>query len=139
MFRRQLSKSELYTRQVRNDEESLKDMEKDGSGYSRTGLVAAMRQNGLFWQEGEVSIYLAESMGYCWGVERAVQMAYESRKAFPDSNLHLTNEIIHNPQINDVISAKNRFDSDGLYCREWWRWDIPLSSLRTESRKISRM
>lgn len=77
-------------------------MESDGSGYSKTGLVAEIRKNNLFWQEGEVTVYLAESMGYCWGVERAVQMAYEARKSHPASKLHLTNEIIHNPQINTV-------------------------------------
>lgn len=80
-------------------------MEEDGSGYSKNGLVAAIRANNLFWQEGDISVYLAESMGYCWGVERAVQMAYETRKMHPDKKLHLTNEIIHNPQINNVKKA----------------------------------
>ena len=40
--------------------------------------------------------------GYCWGVERAVQMAYEARKQYPGANLHVTNEIIHNPAVNQV-------------------------------------
>ena len=101
-YRRSLNTTGRYTRRVTNDEESLAQMEEDGSGYSKTGLIATIRKNNLFWQEGEVSIYLAESMGYCWGVERAVQMAYEAHKAHPNKNLHLTNEIIHNPQINNV-------------------------------------
>jgi len=100
-FRRSLNKTGRYLRKVLNDEDSLNKMEEDGSGYSRTGLLAEIRKNNLFWQEGEVSVYLAESMGYCWGVERAVQMAYEARRLNPESEMHVTNEIIHNPQINE--------------------------------------
>ena len=45
---------------------------------------------------------LAQAYGYCWGVERAVQMAYEARKQYPGAKLHVTNEIIHNPAVNQV-------------------------------------
>ncbi|KAI8525389.1 hypothetical protein RHMOL_Rhmol13G0226600 [Rhododendron molle] len=31
------------------------------------------------------------------GVERAVQIAYEARKQFPEDNIWISNEIIHNP------------------------------------------
>lgn len=40
------------------------------------------------------------SKGYCWGVERAVQMAYEARRQWPGAKMHVTNEIIHNPAVN---------------------------------------
>lgn len=52
--------------------------------------------------QGDVTIKLAEAYGYCWGVERAVQMAYEARRAYPGQRLHITNEIIHNPSVNNV-------------------------------------
>ena len=48
---------------------------------------------------------LAQAYGYCWGVERAVQMAYEARRQYPDRKMHITNEIIHNPAVNQVRAA----------------------------------
>ena len=77
-------------------------MEQHGVGYSSSGLVAQMRETNNLWQQGKVSVKLAKAYGYCWGVERAVRMAYEARNAFPDKKVHITNEIIHNPEVNQV-------------------------------------
>ena len=62
-----------------------------------------MRENGNVHVDGDVTFKLAEAYGFCWGVERAVQMAYEAKKQFPDANLWITNEIIHNPTVNDRL------------------------------------
>ena len=77
-------------------------MEEHGVGYSTKGLVAQMRESGNLWQFKDITIKLANAYGYCWGVERAVQMAYEARKAYPGQKLYVTNEIIHNPAVNQV-------------------------------------
>eukprot|EP00959_Pyramimonas_sp_CCMP1952_P206783 4324858-Pyramimonas_sp.AAC.2 len=61
-----------------------------------------MKNNGFKYERGDIDISLAESYGFCWGVERAVQMAYEARKQYPENNMHITNEIIHNPTVNKV-------------------------------------
>lgn len=71
---------------------------------SSAGLVAQMRANGNQWFHKDVTVTLAQAYGYCWGVERAVQMAYEARKQFPERRMHITNEIIHNPAVNQVFS-----------------------------------
>ncbi|GMH44369.1 hypothetical protein BSKO_12303 [Bryopsis sp. KO-2023] len=105
-FRRSLNQTDRYVRNPWKDADSIAEMERDGSGYSKTGLLAKMRENGNKWEEGKVSLILAEAMGYCWGVERAVQMAYEAVNAYPGKQLHLTNEIIHNPGVNQKMSEK---------------------------------
>ena len=101
-FRRNLGRSGRYIRNPINDKDSLALMETHGVGYSTTGLVAQMRENGNTWQFKDLVVKLAKAYGYCWGVERAVQMAYEARKAYPGQKLYVTNEIIHNPAVNQV-------------------------------------
>ena len=49
---------------------------------------------------GEVTIRLAREFGFCYGVERAVEYAYQTRRKFPDRRIYLVGEIIHNPQVN---------------------------------------
>lgn len=61
-----------------------------------------MRTEGNTATFGDVTISLAQAYGFCWGVERAVQMAYEARSRYPDAKLFMTNEIIHNPGVNAV-------------------------------------
>ncbi|KIY97659.1 4-hydroxy-3-methylbut-2-enyl diphosphatereductase, partial [Monoraphidium neglectum] len=101
--RRSLNKTGRYVRKPVKDPKSNELMEEHGVGYSSTGLVAQMREQGNEWQQGEVNVKLAKAYGYCWGVERAVRMAYEARNAFPDKRVHITNEIIHNPEVNQRL------------------------------------
>ena len=101
-FRRSLNKTGRYVRKPTNDPESLDLMDEHGVGYSKYGLVARMRSNKEDFALGDVRVKLADSYGFCWGVERAVQMAYEARKAYPDKKIHVVNEIIHNPSVNGV-------------------------------------
>jgi 4-hydroxy-3-methylbut-2-en-1-yl diphosphate reductase len=66
-------------------------------------LVAELRANKGVIKRGDVTVKLAEFYGFCWGVERAIAMAYEARAHFPDKKIHITNEIIHNPQVNERL------------------------------------
>lgn len=54
---------------------------------------------------GDVTILLAREFGFCYGVERAVEYAYQTRRKFPDRKLFLVGEIIHNPQVNARLRA----------------------------------
>ena len=66
-------------------------------------LLQEIRANKGVLKRGDVTVKLAEYYGFCWGVERAVAMAYESRSHFPDKTIHITNEIIHNPEVNERL------------------------------------
>lgn len=66
-------------------------------------LITRMRNNGNTLAMGSVTIRLAEAFGFCWGVDRAVSMAYETRKHFPNRRIWITNEIIHNPVVNSRL------------------------------------
>ncbi|MBP0016155.1 MAG: 4-hydroxy-3-methylbut-2-enyl diphosphate reductase [Cyanobacteria bacterium SBLK] len=66
----------------------------------QSSLIQEIRDNSYRLDRGDTTIFLAESFGFCWGVERAVAMAYEARNHFPAERIWITNEIIHNPGVN---------------------------------------
>ncbi|KAF2294436.1 hypothetical protein GH714_011340 [Hevea brasiliensis] len=76
--------------------------------YNRRGdIIKTLKENGNQYTWGNVTVELAEAYGFCWGVERAVQIAYEARKQFPDEKIWITNEIIHNPTVNKRLEEMN--------------------------------
>ncbi|XP_022986525.1 4-hydroxy-3-methylbut-2-enyl diphosphate reductase, chloroplastic-like isoform X2 [Cucurbita maxima] len=72
-------------------------------------VVNTLNENGNRFTWGNVTVKLAGAYGFCWGVERAVQIAYEARKQFPSETIWITNEIIHNPTVN------KRLEEMGVY------------------------
>ena len=73
--------------------------------HYRSGLVERIRgQGGVLQQRGTV-IRLAKQFGFCYGVERAIDLAYAARKVFPDRRISLLGEIIHNPEVNAQLAA----------------------------------
>jgi 4-hydroxy-3-methylbut-2-enyl diphosphate reductase len=66
-------------------------------------LIQRIRANDHRLQRGDVTIRLAEALGFCWGVERAVAMAYETPHHFPGRRIWITAEIIHNPFVNEKL------------------------------------
>ena len=66
-------------------------------------IVDFLRANDYTLVEGGITIRLAREFGFCYGVERAVEYAYQTRRKFPDRSLYLVGEIIHNPHVNDRL------------------------------------
>ena len=76
-------------------------------------LVDQVRAANYRHQKGRLTIHLAREFGFCYGVDRAVDYAYQAVARFPDRNVYLTGEIIHNPHVNDRLRASGiRFLSD---------------------------
>src|SRR5262245_45371590 len=76
-------------------------------------LIDRIKENDFTYQVGRMTIHLAREFGFCYGVDRAVDYAYQTRRRFPDRAVYLTGEIIHNPQVNDRLRAQQiRFLSD---------------------------
>ena len=76
-------------------------------------LVTSIKGNDYQYDSGRLTIRLAREFGFCYGVDRAVDYAYQARTRFPDQAVLLTGEIIHNPHVNDQLRAKGiRFLSD---------------------------
>jgi len=73
--------------------------------HYRSSLVNHIRENGgRITIPGKLTIKLAKEFGFCYGVERAIDLAYAARKVFPDpTRIFLLGEIIHNPEVNDQI------------------------------------
>jgi 4-hydroxy-3-methylbut-2-en-1-yl diphosphate reductase len=68
-------------------------------------VVVRVRELGGAVRAGDLSLKLAREFGFCYGVDRAVEYAYETREKFPDRRIFLSGEIIHNPDVNSRIEA----------------------------------
>ena len=68
-------------------------------------VVDAIRERGYALQVGDLTFRLAREFGFCYGVDRAVEYAYETRTKFPERRTFLVGEIIHNPHVNSKLRA----------------------------------
>jgi 4-hydroxy-3-methylbut-2-enyl diphosphate reductase len=79
----------------------------------RSALVDELKATDFTFRSGRLTLHLAREFGFCYGVDRAVDYAYQSRRKFPDRRVFLTGEIIHNPHVNDNLRASGiRFLDD---------------------------
>ena len=65
-----------------------------------SALVERIRSRGYTDRFGDITVRLAKHFGFCYGVDRAVDYAYETRHKFPGKRVFLVGEIIHNPHVN---------------------------------------
>ena len=81
-----------------------------------SALVRQIKTDDFTYRNGRLTVHLAREFGFCYGVDRAVDYAYQARHRFPDRTVYLTGEIIHNPHVNDKLRALGiRFLSDPGY------------------------
>ena len=75
------------------------DIAADYTGW----VVDIMREKDFTLTVGDVTVRMAREFGFCYGVERAVEYAYQARRKFPEKRIFLVGEIIHNPHVNDRL------------------------------------
>lgn len=89
-------------------------------------IVEKLRDRGGKLTIGNTTVLLAEQFGFCYGVERAIDLAYASRKVFPDNRIFLIGEIIHNPDVNHHLREM------GIVSLPWQAMDSSYNDLRED-------
>jgi 4-hydroxy-3-methylbut-2-enyl diphosphate reductase len=72
--------------------------------HYRSSIVEKIRGQGGEITIGNTTIRLAQQFGFCYGVERAIDLAYAARRVFTDQRIFLIGEIIHNPEVNRQLA-----------------------------------
>ncbi len=88
-----------------------------------SGLIEELRANNYERQYDELTIRLAEAFGFCYGVDRAVDYAYQTTHKFPDRAIFLVGEIIHNPHVNQRLKEAG---ITFLYPNQQGRFDFSM-------------
>src|SRR5258707_5933252 len=68
-----------------------------------SSIVEKIKAEDFTHRAGRLTLHLAREFGFCYGVDRAVDYAYQTRERFPDRAVFLTGEIIHNPHVNEKL------------------------------------
>ncbi|MGB0293022.1 MAG: 4-hydroxy-3-methylbut-2-enyl diphosphate reductase [Luteolibacter sp.] len=96
------------------------------ANHYHSSMVDRIRgQNGRI-TIGNTTLLLAEQFGFCYGVERAIDLAYASRRVFPDRRIFLIGEIIHNPDVNLQLEEM------GIISLPWESMDESYENLTDE-------
>jgi 4-hydroxy-3-methylbut-2-en-1-yl diphosphate reductase len=78
-----------------------------------SAIIEQIKADDFTFRSGRLTVHLAREFGFCYGVDRAVDYAYQTRERFPDRQVFLTGEIIHNPHVNEQLRAMGiRFLTD---------------------------
>src|SRR6202007_1267532 len=80
-------------------------LQKQVESHYRSVVVERIRACGGIISVGDTTVRLAKQFGFCYGVERAIDLAYAARKVFKDRRLFIVGEIIHNPEVNHQIAS----------------------------------
>lgn len=87
--------------------EVMERVQAEVANHYQSSIVEKVRARGGYLTIGDTTIRLAKQFGFCYGVERAIDLAYASRRVFPDNRIFLIGEIIHNPEVNRQLEEMN--------------------------------
>ncbi len=78
----------------------MEKVQAEVESHYRSPVVEKIDDRGGELTIGNTTVRLARQFGFCYGVERAIDLAYAARRVFADRNIYLIGEIIHNPEVN---------------------------------------
>jgi len=81
----------------------------------QSGLIERIKASDWQYHQGNTTIKLAKEYGFCYGVDRSIDYAYQTVQKFPDKKIYLTGEIIHNPFVNKRLIDKGVMFLSGQY------------------------
>jgi len=96
------------------------------AGHFHSAIVDKLRATHGKITVGNTTLLLAEQFGFCYGVERAIDLAYASRQVFPANRIFLIGEIIHNPEVNRQLRDMN------IVSLPWREMDASYDDLTSE-------
>src|SRR6201992_3384871 len=98
--------------------EAMKLVQEQVESHYRSPVVEYLRHTNQHLSANGLTVKLAKVFGFCYGVERAINLAYASAKVLKGHNIYLLGEIIHNPEVNDQIrdmGIKQLKETRGVY------------------------
>jgi len=101
---RMMKSDQFYRKGFKEVREDVEDVMQQ---QFKSELVDDLKTSNYVIKRDGVEVHLAKDFGFCWGVERSIALAYEAVKHFPEKTVHITNELIHNPEVNDNLHNMN--------------------------------
>jgi len=83
--------------------EVMKIVQEEVENHYRSPVVEYLRYTRGQLTANGLTCKLAKAFGFCYGVERAIDLAYAAAKVFKGKRIFLLGEIIHNPEVNDQL------------------------------------
>ena len=129
----------------------IKKLSEFGEGFKHhhenysAGAISAIRETGGVWGLEGLSFHFPEHFGFCYGVDKAIDMVFETTERYGDRRIFLTDQLIHNPYINGKLKEKGvqylKRDAENLLdCRELQSEDVVVvSAFGTDFRDIERL
>ncbi|MBP6601649.1 MAG: 4-hydroxy-3-methylbut-2-enyl diphosphate reductase, partial [Verrucomicrobiales bacterium] len=87
--------------------EVMERVQAEVADHYQSSIVEKLRARDGVISIGNTTVRLAKQFGFCYGVERAIDLAYASRRVFPENRIFLIGEIIHNPEVNRQLAGMN--------------------------------
>jgi len=129
----------------------IKKLSEFGEGFKHhhenyeASSISQIRETGGVWDFGGLVFHFPEHFGFCYGVDKAIDMVFETCERFSDRRIFLTDQLIHNPYINGKLREKGvlylkRDAANLLVCGELGEGDVVVvSAFGTDFRDIENL